>query len=148
MGRVGPAGSWDHSGYGDMFIGRWCHDLCWDFSGKTPITLLLSWRRNQIFHSLLPFAAGFLPSQWQRTYLPIQGDMDLIPESEDPWRRKWQLNLLCSCLRILWQRTLVGYSPWGRKDLGYDLPSEHAHTHALQLLDLQKIQGKEPNIYL
>ena len=48
------------------------------------------------------------------------------PQHKRPWRRKWQLTPY-SCLGNpigIGQRSLVGYSPWGRK--------EHTHTHVSQ----------------
>ena len=33
-----------------------------------------------------------------------------------PWRRKWQPTLVCLPRKSHGQRSLVGYSPWGRKE--------------------------------
>ena len=37
---------------------------------------------------------------------------------EDPWRRKWQPTLVFLPGKSHGQRSLVGCSPWGRKELG------------------------------
>ena len=34
-----------------------------------------------------------------------------------PWRRKWQPTLVFLPVKSHGQRSLVGYSPWGRKEL-------------------------------
>ena len=36
-------------------------------------------------------------------------------DPEDTWRRKWQLTPVCSPEKSHGQRSLAGYSPWGRK---------------------------------
>ena len=41
-----------------------------------------------------------------------------------PWRRKWQPTLVCLPRKSHGQRSLVGYSPWGRKESDM---TEHAH---------------------
>ena len=43
-----------------------------------------------------------------------------------PWSRKWQPALVFLPGNFHGQRSLVGYSPWGCKELGM---TEHAHTH-------------------
>ena len=45
------------------------------------------------------------------------GDLDSIPGSEDPWRRKWQSTPVLLPGKSHGQRILVGYGPWGRKEL-------------------------------
>ena len=39
---------------------------------------------------------------------------------EDPWRRKWQPTPVFLPGEFHWQRSLVGYSLWGHKELGHD----------------------------
>ena len=60
------------------------------------------------------------------------GDLGLIPGLGNiPWRRAWQ-PLQYSCLENLHgQRSLVGDSPWGHKELGTaeQLSTAHDHTH-------------------
>ena len=36
---------------------------------------------------------------------------------EDPWRRKWQPTTVLLPRKLHGCRSLVGYSPWGRKEL-------------------------------
>ena len=38
------------------------------------------------------------------------------PGQEDPWRRKWQPTPVFLPGESHGQRSLVGYSPWGRKE--------------------------------
>ena len=58
---------------------------------------------------------------------PPAGDLGLdLRVRKIPWRRKWQPP------PVLWpgkshgQRSLVGYSAWGHKELDV---TEHSHTH-------------------
>ena len=46
-----------------------------------------------------------------------------------PWRRKWQLTPVFLPEKFYGQRSLVDYSPWGRKEL--DTTEHTAHTHIL-----------------
>ena len=48
-----------------------------------------------------------------------------------PWRRKWQLTPVCLPEKSNEQRSLVGYSPWGHKELDM---TEWAHTHTIFFL--------------
>ena len=46
-------------------------------------------------------------------------DTGSIPEVRKiPWRRAWQLTPIFVPGEFHGQRSLVGYSPWGRKELG------------------------------
>ena len=46
------------------------------------------------------------------------GDPGLIPGSgRSPWRRKWQPTSVLMPGKFHGWRSLVGYSPWGRKEL-------------------------------
>ena len=59
-------------------------------------------------------------------YVGDTGDVGLIPGSEgSPWRRKWQPTPIFLPGKFHGQRTLAGYSPWGRKDSD---KTEHACT--------------------
>ena len=54
------------------------------------------------------------------------GDSGLIPEVRKiPWRRKWQPTPVFLHGKSHGQRSLVGYSPWGHKELD---TTEHART--------------------
>ena len=44
-------------------------------------------------------------------------DMGSVPGWEDPWRRKWQSTPVFLPGKSHGQRSLVGYSPWGHKEL-------------------------------
>ena len=53
--------------------------------------------------------------------------MGSIPESgRFPWRKKWLPTLVFLLEKFHGQRSLVGYSPWDRKELNV---IEHVHTH-------------------
>ena len=45
------------------------------------------------------------------------GDSGSIPGRKSSWRRKWQPALVSLPGKPHGQRSLVGYSPWGRKEL-------------------------------
>ena len=46
-----------------------------------------------------------------------------------PWRRAWQPTLVSLPRESHGQRSLVGYSPWGRKESGMNEATEHAWSH-------------------
>ena len=50
---------------------------------------------------------------------------------EDPWKRKWQLTPVFLPGKSYEQRSLVGYSPWGRKGVGYDLAAKQQKQYSL-----------------
>ena len=47
-----------------------------------------------------------------------------------PWRRKWQPTPVFLPGKSHGQRSLAGYSPWGRQ-VGHNWATEHTHTHSL-----------------
>ena len=50
---------------------------------------------------------------------------------EIPWNRKWHSTSVLMPGKFHGQRSLVGYSRWGLKELGTtELLSKHTHTHA------------------
>ena len=56
-----------------------------------------------------------------------------------PWRRKWQSTPVFLPEESHGQKSLAGYSPWGRKESDMAEVTEHMHTHPLlgqDLLDL------------
>ena len=59
------------------------------------------------------------------------GDLGLIPGSDSrvgkiPWRRKWQSTLALLPGKSHGQRSLISYSPWGRKESD---TTERLHFH-------------------
>ena len=47
-----------------------------------------------------------------------------------PWRRKWQPTLVLLPGKFRGQRSLVGYSTWGRKEMDMtECTHTHTHTH-------------------
>ena len=47
-----------------------------------------------------------------------------------PWRRAWQPTPVFLLEESHGQRSLAGYSPWGRR-VGFSGATEHAHTQSL-----------------
>ena len=53
-----------------------------------------------------------------------------------PWRRKWQPAPVFLPGKSHGQRSLAGYSPWGRKRVRHDLATkQHQHQHVKQLIN-------------
>ena len=50
--------------------------------------------------------------------------------------RKWQLGPVILPRKLHGQRSLVGYCPWGCKELDF---TEHKHAHMCQLLDIDEV---------
>ena len=50
---------------------------------------------------------------------------------EDPWRRRWQPTPVLLPGKFHGQRSLVGYSPWGRKES--DMTEQLHFTHSPSL---------------
>ena len=50
---------------------------------------------------------------------------------EDSWRKEWLLTLVFLSGEFHGQRSLVGYSPWGHKELGYNGVT-YIHTHRVR----------------
>jgi len=57
------------------------------------------------------------------------GDPDLIPVGKIPWRREWLPTPVFLPGDFQGQRSLVGYSPWGSKELDTTERLTHTHTH-------------------
>ena len=49
--------------------------------------------------------------------------------SEDPWRRAWQPSPVVLPGESHGQRSLVGCSPWGRKELNMTETTDHGTAH-------------------
>ena len=66
------------------------------------------------------------------------GDPGLIPGlGRFPWRRKWQSTPVLLPGKSLGQRSLVGYSPWGRKELDMtELLHVHMESRKMVLMNL------------
>ena len=66
-----------------------------------------------------------------------EGDWGSIPRSgRFPWRRKWQSTPVLLPGKSHGQRSLVGYSPWGRKELER---TERLHFHFQTMVEVMKI---------
>ena len=57
----------------------------------------------------------------QRTRLPVETRFEPWVRKIPSWRRKWQPTSVVLPGKSHGQRSLVGYSPWGRKRVGYNL---------------------------
>ena len=57
-----------------------------------------------------------------------------------PWRRKWQPAPVFLPEQPHGQQTLVGYSPWGHKELDMTKVTEHTKEKATCLLEVPIIQ--------
>ena len=67
---------------------------------------------------------AFLVAQIVNSLLAMQKILGLIPRSgRFPWRRKWQPTPVFLPREFHGQRSLVGYSPWGHKELDMTLPA-------------------------
>ena len=51
-----------------------------------------------------------------------------------PWRRAWKPTLVFLPGESHGQRSLLGYSPWGRKESDTTEATKHSHTHLPSLL--------------
>ena len=51
-----------------------------------------------------------------------------------PWRRKWQPTPVFLPGKSHGQKSLAGYSPWGRKGVGHDLVTKQQHINEKILL--------------
>ena len=50
---------------------------------------------------------------------------------EEPWRRKWQSAPVFLPRKFHGERSLMGYSPWGRKESDtIERTRAHTHTHS------------------
>ena len=58
----------------------------------------------------------------------------LICMRQLPWRRKWQPTPVFLPGEFHWQRSLAGWSPWGRKEL--DISAGLSLTHSSTLLSI------------
>ena len=70
-----------------------------------------------------PQVAGWVknPTAMQETWVQSPG-------REDPWRRAWQPTLAFLPGESHGQRSLAGYSPWGRQDSDTTEVTECTHT--------------------
>ena len=53
---------------------------------------------------------------------------------KSPWRREWQLTPVFLLGESYGQKSLVGYSPWGRKDSDMSEATEHSHTKLIIII--------------
>ena len=60
-------------------------------------------------------------AQWVKISLAVQETWVQSLGQENPWRRAWQPTLVFLPGESHGQKSLVGYSPWGRKELDMTL---------------------------
>ena len=66
---------------------------------------------------------AFLVAQVVNNLLAMQEDPGFDPQiGKIPWRREWQPTPVSLPREFQGQRSLVGYSPWGHKELDMTLP--------------------------
>ena len=62
--------------------------------------------------------------------LPAKQKMRVLSLGKEiPWRRKWQPTSVFLPGKSHWQRSLVGYSPWGCKRVGHGLGTKQQWQH-------------------
>ena len=94
---------------------------------QTCISCLLHWQAGSL--PLAPPGKPALVAQWWGIYPQCRGGgrYRFNPwVRKVPWRRKWQPTAVFLPGKSYGQRNLVGYSPWGHKQLD---TTEPAHTH-------------------
>ena len=79
------------------------------------------------------FAYASLVAQTVKASAYNVGDRVQSLDWEDPWRRKWQPTPVLLPGKSHGQRSLVGYSPWGRKESD-TTERLHSLTHSLHTL--------------
>ena len=67
----------------------------------------------------------FLGGAVDKDFPANAGDTGLTPQ-KIPWNRKWQITPVFLLGKSHGQRSLVGYSPWGRKES--DMTEQLTHT--------------------
>ena len=70
----------------------------------------------------------------QRTCLPMETRFDPWVRKIPPWRRKWQHTAVFLPGKSHGQRSLVGYSPWGRKRVRHNLATKQQQLGCCRLL--------------
>ena len=95
--------------------------LVWGLVGVARQTHLWSLTSNEYMYCVRGFPGGLLVApacQFRRRgFNPWMGNV--------PWRRKWQPTQLFSPGKSHGQKSLAGYSPWGRKRVGHDWVTKH-----------------------
>ena len=61
-----------------------------------------------------------------------------------PWRKEWQPTPIFLPRESHGQRSLTGYSPWGRKELDKTEVTEHAHIY--EYVYMEKIFPREEKL--
>ena len=83
-----------------------------------------------IYTYIYTYIYSFSGSSDSKESLCNAGDPGLIPGSgKITWRSKWQPTPVFLPGEFHGQRRLAGYSPWGRKRVGYDLATNALHVH-------------------
>ena len=89
------------------------------------ISLLWTFNINGVVQHV--YKVGLPPGSEVKASAWNTGDLGLIPGSgKIPWRRKWQPTLVLLPGESHGGRSLVGYSPWGRKESD---TTERLHFH-------------------
>ena len=89
------------------------------WTGKPRVLQFTELQRTGLFRDWLGLTdQGFLDGSDGEVPVCNAGDLGPIPgEGRTPWRRKWQPTPVVLPGKSHGQRSLVGYSPWGCKEL-------------------------------
>ena len=94
-------------------------------SSVPRLTLLELWMHSQRASQMMLVVKNLPPNAGDVR------DMGSIPGlGRFPWRRKWQPTLVFLPGKFHRQRSLVGDSPWGRKESGTTEATEHSTKHS------------------
>ena len=92
------------------------------FRTRSPSLLWISsgQRLSYSFSSRYYSSWASLMAHWERIACQCRSGLDPWV-GKIPWRREWQPTPVFLPGKSHGQRSLVGYSPWGRKSVGHDL---------------------------
>ena len=91
------------------------------------ITFWIYWVKSNILKLISPvyLFVVFPGCSVVKNLLAITADTgSILGLGRSPWRRKWQPTPVFLPGKFHGQRSLVGYSLWGHKRVGYDLPAK------------------------
>ena len=93
-------------------------------------------------NTVKPITSGFPGGSDGKASAQNAGDQGSIPRSgRSPWRRKWQPTPLLLHRKFHGWRSLVGYSPWGRRESDMTERLQFHHLSNLQIKTLLTLWG-------
>ena len=115
--------------------------LPWSYGAGCHDRFFQCWILNQPFHfhkETLQFLLTFLPLEWYPVQCRRCGFDPWV--GKILWRRAWQPAPVFLSRKSHWQRSLVGYGPWGRKDWHMTEATEHyCFSHFTKLFNNEQI---------